>query len=155
MNPVVILLASESDNQPEPKPDEPKKDELTKKDRLEYVKLWMQQSQLFWSRLQTVAALHTGVLLGWYKSRSEVLLKMGILTVGMILSVLVFIVMLRDGFYMDRFAKLANASGEDLCPKIGGRWIGRVCGLLFVGILMFAELGLLIHAKWPHFLGLF
>jgi small-conductance mechanosensitive channel len=33
---------------------------------LEYVKLWMEQSKLFWSRLQIAITIHSGGLVGWY-----------------------------------------------------------------------------------------
>jgi len=47
-------------------PSQREESELSNSEKLEYVKLWMQQSQLFWSRLQTATALHTGILVGWY-----------------------------------------------------------------------------------------
>ena len=108
--------------------------------QIEYARLWMQQSQLFWSRLQTAALLHSGVLVGWYKLRdAEPILNRGLLALGIFLSVFVVAIMVRDSQYMDKMKKLAG----NTFPKTGkGAHYGRVCG--FIIVLTFPVLELLL-----------
>lgn len=108
---------------------------------LEYVKLWMQQSQLFWSRLQSAALLHTGILAGWYTIKNNhPRLGIGLLALGFAISFFLLFIMRRDGQYMDSIRNRApNAfpwTGAD-APN------GRLCGMIIVGLLMLCELTLI------------
>jgi uncharacterized membrane protein len=109
--------------------------------KIEYVKLWMEQSRLFWSRLQSVTALHTGVLAGWYiikKDNNEWLwLAPFLLALGILLSAFILVIMCRDGQYMNA---MRDKAGVDIFPHPNCRCpVGRVCGITMVLLLMAVE----------------
>jgi hypothetical protein len=110
--------------------------------KIEYVKLWMQQSQLFWSRLQTAALLHSGVLVGWHSLPStECVMKRGMLFLGIFLSVFLIAIMVRDGQYMEKLKALAGTDFPETgkaAPK------GRMCGYIIVTTFPVIELFLLL-----------
>jgi len=113
--------------------------------KIEYVKLWMEQSRLYWSRLQTATALHTGVLVGWYylqRDKDSPALALFLLCAGILLSILILVIMWRDTRYMDAMRKKA---GEDVFPYPKCRLpIGGCCGALIIIFIMLAELCLLM-----------
>jgi len=117
-------------------------DEISAAVKIEYVKIWMQQSQLFWSRLQTISALQTGILVGWYKLANDPCLRIGILLMGIILSALILFIMRRDTKYMKKMEELAKnefPTAND-CKDAP---TGRQCGYAIVAVLILADLILL------------
>lgn len=128
--------------------------------KIEYVKLWMQQSQLFWSRLQTTSVLHSGVLIGWYKLETDDKsdLKSMILLLGIWLSIFLIAIMYRDSQYME--AMKAKAKGfsmtnpnelkEDAFPHLNKNSLsGRACGYFIVATFPVVEIFLLGY-KYGH-----
>ncbi len=114
--------------------------------KIEYVKLWMEQGKLYWSRLQTATALHTGVLVGWYFLQKDMpcsKLAPSLLVLGIWLSSLILLIMLGDARY---WYALRDKAGEDVFPYPKcTRWpIGGVCGALIIFSLMVAEICLLV-----------
>ncbi|MDO8609357.1 MAG: hypothetical protein Q7R95_02325 [bacterium] len=113
--------------------------------KIEYVNLWMQQSQLFWSRLQTATALHTGILVVWfYLSKDEdwSWLSPFLLGLGIVLSSLILIIMWRDGKYMDA---MKDKAGKEVFPHPKCKCpIGRFCAAIMLVILMVVEVCLLV-----------
>ena len=113
---------------------------------IEYLKLWMEQSKLFWSRLQSAAVLHTAVLAGWYTlGPTHPRLRCALLFLGLILSVFLLAIMVRDARYLDSLRGKVGAlhfpyTGSDN-PK------GRDCGYIIVGILMVAEVALMFRSR--------
>ena len=110
-------------------------------DSIEYLRAWSAHCQLFWSRLQTAAILHSGVLVGWYNLKNEHLLfKRGILFLGVFLSVFIISVMVRDAQYLKTLEKKCGETfpytGHDF-PK------GRLCGFIIVITFPVIELLLL------------
>ncbi len=104
----------------------------------------MEQSKLFWSRLQTIAAIQTGVLVGWYKlPTDEQILKKGILILGLILSLLIAFIMRRDRKYMEKMHERAKPEfpEPDDCPDAPK---GRDCAYAMLVVMMIADLILLI-----------
>ena len=95
---------------------------------LEYVKLWMEQSKLFWSRFQTIAVIQTGVYVAWWnvlevkdKYRG---LCFFICVLGILLTVFALFIMKRDAAYMDSLAERA----ETRFPKTEKyKGVGRTC----------------------------
>lgn len=105
--------------------------------QIEYLKLWNEQSKLFWSRLQTATVLHSGVLAGWYKLRQDnSSLQFFLLLIGSIVTMAILIIMYRDDQYMD---KLRDLAGEYF-PKVDSTKLGRRCGYFIVGSIAFVEL---------------
>lgn len=112
-------------------------------DPIEYVKLWQVHSNLLWSRLQTVALLHTGVLVGWYNLQKESRWTLAnlVLVFGLIVSVFVIAIMVRDSQYLDVLRRL---SGDAFPTTNKSAPSGRGCGYLIVITLMVGELLLLL-----------
>ena len=108
--------------------------------KIEYAKLWMTQSQLFWSRLQTAALLHSAVLAGWYGAKDHPRMRMALLGLGIILSCLLMMLMGRDAHYMEEMRKRADETFPD--PE-KHHIPGRKCGFAIVIILTLAEVVLL------------
>ncbi len=108
---------------------------------IEYLRAWSAHCQLFWSRLQTAAILHSGVLVGWYKlPENQPILKICILSLGVLLSIFVTAIMVRDAQYLTTLQKKCGdafpLTGHDH-PK------GRMCGFILVSIFPIIELILL------------
>lgn len=99
-------------------------------EKIEYEKLWAEQSKLFWGRLQTATALHSAILIGWYKI-NEPDLKDAVLILGIVISILLSLIMLRDSTHIDFLKKKVGCAS-------GFPW-GRLYGFLIVIILMVTE----------------
>lgn len=109
---------------------------------MEYLNLWMQQSQLFWSRLQTATALHTAVLTGWYFIKpEEKILKISLLGIGIVISGLILRIMIRDSQYMEA---MKEKSKDDLHWPPQSCFGGRRCGYLLVIVFIIIEFTLII-----------
>jgi hypothetical protein len=111
---------------------------------IEYARMWMQQSQLFWSRLQTAAILHSGVLAAWYKLPEDSVLKTGVLCLGIFLSVFIIAIMVRDSQYMKEMRRRAGKSFPDTGKDAPH---GRTCGYIIVSVFPIIELLILLLRK--------
>lgn len=102
------------------------------------VQLWIHQSGLLWSRLQTISAIQVGALAGWWFLRDkELWLSNGLLVAAVALIGLVWGLMERDIKYMDAFG--ATIRQEVPEASLSGRGIGRV----LLGVLILVNLILL------------
>jgi len=116
---------------------------------MEYVKVWMQQSALFWSRLQWVALLQTGVFTAWFNLRQlqgepdVIYLVVGILGIGGLLSLLLHRIMVRDAAYMEAMRQRAGLKvfpepdPEESVPN------GQKCAHSIVWALIAADVALI------------
>lgn len=124
-------------------------EDKSKSVEMEYVKLWMQQSTLFWGRLQTAALIQTGMLAAWYQLSSQDKfrdLQFGILVVGGVLSVVLQIILVRDAQFMKRMASLAGSAFPAVksCPGLG-----QACGFGLIWALIVTDVMLFIWT-WRH-----
>ena len=109
-----------------------------------FSRLWSNQVNLFWSRIQTASAIEAGTLGGAYslwKSQHPIFVLL-LLVLAIWLLVLVWLMMTRDIDYQDAFRKLAKIDLVPGLPK--GRWVGYISvwtliivnGFLFLCVLM-------------------
>lgn len=99
---------------------------------LEYVKLWMEQSKLFWSRLQSLAAIQTGSYVAWWTvldSEKNQGISFFIPILGVSLTGLIMAIMDRDAAYMETLKNDARESFPHTRRESG---TGRLCGK-FIG----------------------
>jgi len=110
--------------------------------QMEYVKLWKDHSGMFWSRLQTAALIHSGVLVAWYTSGRDghTHLPYYILVLGILLGCCLLAAMIRDAQYMD---VLRQRSGHTFPSTHKKRPAGRWSGYLIVVLPLLAEVLLL------------
>lgn len=104
------------------------------------VLLWIHQSNLLWSRLQTISAIQVGVFTGWYFLRgSELWLANCLLGFAIALLILFIFVMRRDIQYMDGF-------GATIIDALPSKPVlrGRVSAYILLSVLGLANLLLLI-----------
>lgn len=129
----------------------PSEAEGHRKIELEYVKLWMEQSKLFWSRLQTAAAIQTGTFVGFYKiSTSD---KVGIhflnyplLTLAIGLLVLIIRIMMKDAEYSDA---LARSSGFSFPAPENRNRAGKYSGYCIMFCCILSNLFLFLYLWLP------
>lgn len=114
---------------------------VPKDDKIEYEKLWMEQSKLFWSRLQTAALIQTAVFAAWYQLEDNIL-RNGVLILGGILLILVALIMWRDG-------SVSNIYKERIGIKNHFPW-GRLFGFMMIISLIFSNLVLLLFPFQSH-----
>lgn len=109
----------------------------------EYLKLWQTHSRMLWSRLQTAALLHSGILVSWYTLHKDgrIRLAAGVLVFGVILSSFILAIMVRDTHYVDVLKNRAGAA----FPTTNKSLSGRLCAYLIVGTLMMAEIILFFY----------
>ena len=102
----------------------------------DYVEHWMRQSELFWSRLQSATVLHSGVLIAWYQIHpSDKLLRLGVLLVGIIISLFLIGIMRRDAVYLDKIKDICG-----FCFPDCGKGLARLYAYLIVWTLIAVEI---------------
>lgn len=85
--------------------------------RMEYAKLWMEQSKLMWSRLQFIHLVHVAVLGSWFYLWLEtcpVFFQVSILFIGLYVSQYIDIILQRDAAYMDKLRDLSIKAVPEL-----------------------------------------
>ena len=103
---------------------------------MQYVTLWAQQSQLFWSRQQTLALIHTGLIGAWYFARDE-WYHLFAPIFGTILSIPLAVIMYRDTQYMSALEVKAGGC----FPNVGKpNYSARGAALCILGTLVFAQI---------------
>ncbi len=83
----------------------------------EYLKLWSEQSKLFWSRLQTLTAFNVAVFAGWWSAKEIKNIAIGILVMGLIFNLSILVTILRDADYMEKLKKCSWSVFPDCPPK--------------------------------------
>ena len=115
---------------------------------IEYVKLWMEQSKLYWSRFQTIAAIQTGIYLSWWTvfSSSQINNRgfcFPISILGILLTAFVIAIMDRDAAYMDTMKDRAGDRFPETLKEAG---TGRFCAKFLAWILIASNVILYILA---------
>lgn len=107
------------------------------------LKFWLEQSELMWSRVQTIAVIEASTLGAWYVLilAEKFHLARAILLVGLLLLIAVSLLMLRDGQYMNACEKEAGYNFPNVAkPFLGlkGRYIafGIPLALALVNIML-------------------
>ncbi len=99
------------------------------------VQLWIHQSGLLWSRLQTVSAIQVGAFTGWYFLRGiEVGLSTLLMALALLLTLFMSGIVCRDIAYLDAFGSSIKAQ----VPK--GRISGRGCAYALLVLLLLSNL---------------
>jgi hypothetical protein len=107
----------------------------------EYADLWTRQCELFWSRLQTTTALHTAIIAGWFVTFEKYhCLSNAILSGGVLIGFLLWLIMWRDGDFMIKMKKAINDDTFDV-PHRGPN--GKQLAYFIVWIPIIGELVLL------------
>lgn len=106
----------------------------------------MHQDNLFWSRVQLFAIVQGATLAGMYAMREDPTMVWGLTLIGMILTALVLLTMLRD----DRLgSKAFEESGVPKTHTGSRRWFkGRYFAWMAFGLLLFADALLLWHVVY-------
>ena len=104
--------------------------------------LWIHQSNLLWSRLQTISAIQVGAFTGWYFLREKnICMANGLLGLAIILIICVGFLMYRDARYMDHFGStILPESIRNAYPR------GRDVGYFLLGVLALSNLILLLSS---------
>ena len=98
------------------------------------VSLWIHQSNLLWSRLQTISAIQVGTFAGWYFLREkEPCLSNSLLILTTILLVLFVPIFYRDIYYLKRFSIEAEKNKTGIKKIIRGRHVPYLL-LLILGV---------------------
>ena len=105
-------------------------------DRLsDYFTFWNNQSNLLWSRLQTISLIHSGALAAWYVVRNEWFADY-LVYVAILLTAFIALIMFRDAQYMDAArAKIGNAFPTPKCDLP----LGRIGALAVILVLCISE----------------
>ena len=112
-------------------------------DQIEYLKLWMEQSKLYWSRLQTSAAIETGILLAWWQikdAKEHAWLNIPLLILGSVLHCCILAILERDGAYVDVLREYSNRAFP-VTKRAEG--CGRTCAQMMIWILIIGNIYLL------------
>lgn len=112
-----------------------------------YVDLWERRVQLFWSRLQTAAAIQTGVMVGWYFLIQERKLEHSILAAllcifGFLLLFQIHKIMKKDGDYIDAITKRAGDAFPSFIGSEGKE--GRIAGLNIVKVCIWTLVAMVL-----------
>jgi hypothetical protein len=119
--------------------------------KLEYAKMWMEQSKVMWSRLQFIHLMHVGVWAGWFTlvyNRFPPYASETVLALGPIFSIFFAIIISRDGKYMDELRTLSDGAVpqiKTLCfiPN------GRRCAYLILIVLSILEIATIVFSRFP------
>lgn len=104
--------------------------------QMQYVTLWAQQSQLFWSRQQTLSLIHTGLIGAWYLARDE-WYHVFAPVFGVILSIPLAVIMYRDTQYMSALEVKAGCC----FPNVGKpNYSARSAAMCILGVLVFSQI---------------
>lgn len=106
-----------------------------------YAELWREQSKLLWSRLQTALILNSAILAGWWKVRSDIYYGNLILVFGIVVSVLLGLIFLRDREVLNNFAMTARELKHVVDygkPRFHGSNYGAI--LIFVPFVIYSIL---------------
>lgn len=116
---------------------------------IEYLKLWMEQSKLFWSRLQIAITIHSGGLVGWYYLYGKnVLLGSIWLLIVVTLSFCLRQIMCRDSELKKCFALKTGFFNEYHKDRPENeKNVGTNIAISALNLLMFVEVLLIIF--WP------
>jgi hypothetical protein len=106
------------------------------------VQIWIHQSNLLWSRLQTITAIQVGAFTGWYFLREKNLcMANGLLGLAILLIICVGFLMYRDTRYMDHFGStILPSSIRNAFPR------GRDVGYFLLGVLALSNVILLLSS---------
>jgi hypothetical protein len=116
----------------------------TDQKELPYLELWMRQSELFWSRIQTGITLHGAGLTGAFLVLSEGYHELAILIniSASLLSIVLIRIMKRDADLMATFAANLPTFDFHQVIKKGKKHVGRKNGYYAIRILAFIQLGM-------------
>jgi len=100
-----------------------------------HIQLWIHQSNLLWSRLQTVSAIQVGAFTGWYfLKENDPCLAFLLVGLAFFLTLLVVGIVNRDVAYLDAF-------GESIRRQVPKSWIsGRGCAYGVLLLLLTSDI---------------
>jgi hypothetical protein len=108
--------------------------------------IWIEQSKLLWSRLQTASVIEGATLAGWYQVRTVGLLPQIVLVFGTLLLFILALIMRRDVAYL---CAAKRKAGDLLpCPPECCGMSGRRLALLAISLLIIGNLLLAIFCMY-------
>jgi len=114
------------------------------------LQLWMHQSNLFWSRIQTAIAIQGAIIGAWYllfKDNGPLKpLSHFVLLGGVSLSIGLILIMSRDKEYLDKFSTSAIWENKEINPGVAKGVGGANCGVLMVVFATLAITALLVYS---------
>lgn len=102
----------------------------------EFLRAWLQQSALFWSRLQTLTVISAATFASWFAlfCRGHHLLARATLFLALIVVFIIGAVMLRDRQFMEFFkSKCPELLVSELKPVVHGQLLA---GILIIMLLL-------------------
>lgn len=95
----------------------------------------MDQSKLFWSRLQTLSVLNGAIFAGWWTTKEYEIISVGIIFLGFALNLSLGMIMKRDATYMEKLKSCAGDMFPECPPKCYERARGWAFFTIFAIVL--------------------